>query len=225
MGASGANSDLRRLLDEQLRYYRALAPTYVERAIRSADGARLERELAAAIDAHCQGDVLELACGPGSWTGMLAARARTVTAVDGAPEMLELAAAAVSADHVRFEQADIFAWRPPRRYDAVFFGFWLSHVPDERWDGFWALVRGCLAPGGRVVFVDDGYRTGDELVYGADSSIVERRLGDGSRHRIVKVKRTAAGVQHRLAADGWSVEVRPVGIFFWGSGRAQASPS
>ena len=56
---------------------------------------------------------------------------------------------------VRFVEADLFAWRPDRRYDAVFFGFWLSHVPLERFDGFWALVADCLAPGGRVCFVDD----------------------------------------------------------------------
>jgi hypothetical protein len=29
------------------------------------------------------------------------------------------------------------AWRPDRRYDVVFFGFWLSHVPLERFAAFW----------------------------------------------------------------------------------------
>jgi hypothetical protein len=33
---------------------------------------------------------------------------------------------------VRFICADLFAWSPERRYDVVFFGFWLSHVPLER---------------------------------------------------------------------------------------------
>src|SRR6266511_3494592 len=31
----------------------------------------------------------------------------------------------------RFIRADIFEWVPDRRYDVVFFGFWLSHVPPS----------------------------------------------------------------------------------------------
>jgi len=45
---------------------------------------------------------------------------------------------------VRFIQADLFAWRPDRRYDVVFMGFWLSHVPAERFASFWSLVADCL---------------------------------------------------------------------------------
>ncbi|HEY3717219.1 MAG TPA: class I SAM-dependent methyltransferase [Jatrophihabitantaceae bacterium] len=37
------------------------------------------------------GDVLELACGTGVWTALLAGRANTLTAVDAAPEMIEIA--------------------------------------------------------------------------------------------------------------------------------------
>ncbi|HEY5429811.1 MAG TPA: class I SAM-dependent methyltransferase, partial [Solirubrobacteraceae bacterium] len=123
-------TDLRRLLTEQQTYYRRRAPIYWESgvvALSEAHASGLKRELGEAFDAHFRGDVLELACGPGTWTPMLAARARSVTAIDGAPEMLELAAAAVAGENVRFVAADIFGWDPDRRYDAIFFGFWLSH--------------------------------------------------------------------------------------------------
>lgn len=59
---------------------------------------------------------------------------------------------------MRFIQADLFAWEPDRRYDVVFFGFWLSHVPPARFGSFWALVADCLKPQGRVFFADDAYR-------------------------------------------------------------------
>jgi len=102
--------------------------------------------------------------------------------------MLAIAAAKVGHDpRVRFVEADLFRWRPDRRYDVVCFGFWLSHVPLERFERFWSLVDEALAPGGRVFFADDGYRTPDELIEGESSSTIQRRLNEGTRHRAVKV--------------------------------------
>jgi SAM-dependent methyltransferase len=59
--------------------------------------------------------VLELACGRGAWTGQLLRHAADVTAVDASPEMLAVAAARADSQHVRFIQADLFAWEPDRR--------------------------------------------------------------------------------------------------------------
>jgi trans-aconitate methyltransferase len=87
--------------------------------------------------------VLELACGPGVWTGQLLRHAADVTAVDASPEMLAIAAARVGRERVSFIQADLFTWKPDRRYDVVFIGFWLSHVPAERFESFWSLVADC----------------------------------------------------------------------------------
>ena len=61
----------------------------------------------------------------------------------------------VPAGNVEYIQADLFQWRPAERYDLVFFGFWLSHIPAAVLDDFWTLVAGCLNPGGRVFFVDN----------------------------------------------------------------------
>jgi SAM-dependent methyltransferase len=216
--------DLEELLAEQQRYYRARAPSYAEEAFAPLGGAEalvLRTDLGAAFDAHFRGDVLELACGPGTWTAMLAQRARTVTALDGAPEMLEQAALSAPGANVRFEQADLFSWRPVRRYDAVFFGFFLSHVPDERFVRFWETVADALVPGGHVIFVDDAERSPDELVYGDDSSMIMRRQGaDG--YRIVKMPHTSGGLGARLDALGWSFAMRDHGPFFWGVGTRAA---
>jgi ubiquinone/menaquinone biosynthesis C-methylase UbiE len=131
--------------------------------------------------------VLELACGPGVWTSQLLRHATDVTAVDASPEMLAIAAARVGDDRVRFIQADLFTWVPDRRYDVVFFGFWLSHVPPGRFESFWTLVAACLKEDGRVFFADDAYRTPGELIEGPSSSTIRRQLEDGTSYRIVKV--------------------------------------
>jgi demethylmenaquinone methyltransferase/2-methoxy-6-polyprenyl-1,4-benzoquinol methylase len=94
-------------------------------------------------DAPLDGDVLELACGTGRWTERLARRARTLTAVDAAPEMLAIARQRAPAT-VALVEADLFAWRPERSYDAVVFCFWLTHVPPSRLAAFWTLVGDCL---------------------------------------------------------------------------------
>jgi trans-aconitate methyltransferase len=215
---------LEELLAEQLAYYRARAPEYTETAIPEFSSgvlAAARSELLVALDMfRPAGDVLELACGPGTWTPHLLRHASSVTAVDAAPEMLAIAASNIDDKRLRFIQANLFDWEPDRRYDVVFFGFWLSHVPLERFGSFWAMVGDCLKPSGRVAFVDDAYRTADELVEGAQSSTIRRHLKEGTAFRAVKVPHTPQGLQQRLTRLGWNITVTALsGPFFWGAGR------
>lgn len=216
------------LLAEQRAYYRAVAPHYTELAVPGVDEGTLRAaagELSGAIDEFgAAGDVLELACGPGTWTDSLAREATTLTAVDAGAEMLALARGRIDDRRVRFVQADIFDWTPDRAYDCVFFGFWLSHVPLERFEAFWEVVAGALKPDGRVLFVDDGHRTADELIEGAESTTIRRTLGDGSAFRIVKVPHAPAELEARLRSLGWDIAVHATrGPFYWGAGgRARA---
>ena len=152
---STGGEELDRLLCEQLAYYRALAGDYLNQGLDLPGG----NEMTEALDAFLPaGSVLELACGPGVWTGQLLRYAADVTAVDASPEMLAIAATRVGRERVCFIQADLFTWKPDRRYDVVFIGFWLSHVPAEHFESFWSLVADCLKPQGRVFFADDAYR-------------------------------------------------------------------
>jgi SAM-dependent methyltransferase len=216
---TGRNRDgLDELLAEQISYYRARAPEYEAGAVAVPGG----DELDAALDSfRPAGRVLELACGTGRWTERLLRHADSVTAIDAAPEMLAIASSRIGGDQrARFLQADLFRWRPDQLYDVVVFGFWLSHVPLERFDFFWSLVAECLAPDGRVFFADDAYRTPDELIEGESSSTIRRRLEDGTAFRAVKVPHTPVDLQGRLTELGWRVEVHETsGPFLWGSGR------
>jgi demethylmenaquinone methyltransferase/2-methoxy-6-polyprenyl-1,4-benzoquinol methylase len=111
------------------------------------------------------------------------------------------------------------SWTPDRRYDVVFLGFWLSHVPLDRFDSFWTFIASCLEPSGRVFFVDDAHRTADELIEGEASSTVLRRLNDGTADRAVKVPHRPAELEARLTRLGWHIRVVPTaGPFYWGAG-------
>jgi len=197
------------LLAEQIAYYRARAFEYDRVYAERAD----LRELPAALDAlPIAGDVLELACGTGQWTRALAARARSVTALDSSPEVLGIARERVASPDVRFLQADVFAWQPLRRYDTVFFAFWLSHVPPSRFGDFWNTVAVALAPHGKAVFIDEGPAEATR----AEVASELRRLDDGSQYRIVKIFHEPTTLAAELAALGWSADIRPLGNFIVG---------
>lgn len=218
VGSAGGDEQ-ERLLDEQVSYYRAIAADYLDQGLDLPGGG----EVIEALEAfRPTGSVLELACGPGVWTGQLLHHATDVTAVDASPEMLAIAAARtreVGGERVRFIQADLFSWTPERRYDLVFIGFWLSHVPLERFASFWSLIAECLKEDGRVFFADDAYRTPDELVEGPASSTIRRRLDDGTSYRLVKVPHTPPDLEQRLRQLGWNIKVTATsGPFYWGAG-------
>ena len=217
------------VLREQKRYYAERAPEYDDWWYRRGryelepDAlARWEADVAeaeAALEAFGPGGrVLELAAGTGIWTRKLVRLADRVVAVDANAETLALNTA--DAELVR---ADVFEWRPAERFDLVFFSFWLSHVPEERFDEFWSLVRGALEPGGRVFLVDSG--AGDTAHTGTDQAEGEetRSLADGRTFRIVKRRRRPDELAERVRPLGFELELRDTanGHFLYGGGGAE----
>ena len=156
------------LLASQVDYYRAHAPRYDDwwsGTGKHDHGDRYRRswesekaKLSAALLARAPlGDVLEFAGGTGRWTAELVPLADSVTVVDAAPEPVAIAQGKIGSDKVTWVIDDIFEHRPVRRYDAVFFSFWLSHVPSARFEQFWALIDDCLKPAGQVIFMDNAH--------------------------------------------------------------------
>jgi SAM-dependent methyltransferase len=222
------------LWQEQIAYYRARAGEYDQWFLREGRynrgpdaNAQWFREaglVEAALETFApSGRVLELACGTGLWTRHLVRFAESVTALDASPEVLAINHARVADAKVRYVEADLLGWTPDGVYDAVFFGFWLSHVPPERFDDFWKLVEKCLAPGGRVFFVDSLYdatsTAADHTLESADAVTLTRRLNDGQEFRIVKVFYTPEELAQKLAVLGWRFDVQSTANYFlygWG---------
>jgi demethylmenaquinone methyltransferase/2-methoxy-6-polyprenyl-1,4-benzoquinol methylase len=82
--------------------------------------------------------------GTGLWTQLLAERHSRIVAVDASPEVIAINRARLQSGAVGHVLADLFHRFRPRPFDKSF-GFWLSHVPAERFDAFWA-VRSALKP-------------------------------------------------------------------------------
>ena len=218
------------VLTEQLDYYRARAGEYDRWWLREgrfdrgaeanaawfAETAALE----GALDAFApRGEVLELACGTGLWTRHLVRAGAHVTAVDGSPEVLAINQARLGDPGVSYVQADLFDWAPPPgAFDACVFTFWLSHVPQERFDAFWAMVNRALAPGGRVFFIDsvrtERSTAADHRLPGSGEDTMTRRLDDGREFQIIKRFYDPAGLTTQLARLGWSAQIATTGEFF-----------
>jgi demethylmenaquinone methyltransferase/2-methoxy-6-polyprenyl-1,4-benzoquinol methylase len=200
------------VLAEQKRYYAERAPEYDDWWYRRGrytrdpdrerrwllDVAELEERLR---DFAPHGDVLELAAGTGIWTRRLVPTADRVIAVDANAETL-----ALNTPAAELVVADIFSWRPPQQFDVVFFSFWLSHVPEERFDEFWALVRSALRPDGRVFLIDSGP---PELA--GDGELQVRQLADGREFTIVKRFWEPDALEERVAELGFELDVRLTG--------------
>lgn len=221
------------VLEEQARYYAERAGEYDDwwhrrgRYDRGPDATARWRSEAAQVETALErftprGRVLELACGTGLWTQHLARQAAHVTALDASAEVLALAADRLRADRrshrVDLVRADLFAWEPDRGYDAVVFAFWLSHVPEARFDRFWAMVERALEPGAQA-FVVDSLRTerstsADHVLPGEGEETMIRRLDDGREFRIVKRFHTPERLRARLEAIGFASDLRSSGEFF-----------
>ena len=217
---------MRDVLAEQKRYYAERAPEYDDwwfrRGRYELEPEALERwetavaEAEAALEAFApRGCVLELAAGTGIWTRKLVRLADRVVAVDANPETL-----ALNTEEAELVRADVFEWQPAERFDLVFFSFWLSHVPEERFDDFWRKVRAALTPGGRVFLVDSG--AGDTAHTGTEQAGEQetRSLADGRTFRIVKRRRSPDELAARVRPLGFRLDLRDTmhGHFLLGGG-------
>lgn len=134
------------------------------------------------------GNVLEIACGPGVWTQAVAKNAASVTALDSSKEMIERNRSRLRGNaRVRYIAADFYDWTPDVEYDAVTFSFWISHVPGWKLDEFVSKVSRCLRPKGRVFFVDQQVTAKKyELLDHPDGEVATRTLDDGKTFRVIK---------------------------------------
>lgn len=96
------------------------------------------------------GSILEVGCGTGKNTGLLAEMGGEVTAVDFSPGMLAQAQAKIAAPHVTFQVADITQpWPlPPAAFDLVTCNLILEHI--EELDFVVAQASRVLKPGGQL---------------------------------------------------------------------------
>ena len=216
------------MLQEQIEYYRQRAAEYDQWFFRQG---RYDRGVAhrqqwfaeisevetALCTAKPSGDILELACGTGLWTQHLAPLATHLTAVDAAAEVIAIAQNRVKSGSVEYIVADLFNWTPTRKFDWVFFGFWLSHVPLEKFTDFWQTVSAALKPNGQVFFVDSLFSQTSPAINHAElhqQGYAERKLNDGRTYQVVKIFHEPIELEKSLQKLGWTGNIHTTANHF-----------
>jgi SAM-dependent methyltransferase len=164
--------------------------------------------------------VLELACGTGFWTEVIASSAAQVTALDANEEVLRIARTKrYPESRVEFGLGDCYA--PPaqgRRHDALFAGHWWSHVPLGRLDAFLQTAVQSVAPGALIAFFDNNYVAGSSTAVSRrdaeGNSYQARGLDDGSTHQVLKNFPSESELIQRASRHGWGAHVELL-KYYW----------
>jgi ubiquinone/menaquinone biosynthesis C-methylase UbiE len=157
--------------------------------------------------------VFEVACGTGYWTEVLTRTAASVLATDINEEVLAVARTKpIDSRKVIFRQEDAYALTVlPRKFDAGFAGFWWSHIPRARLQSFLAGFHRLLAPGARLVFMDNAYVEGSSTpisrVDDYGDTYQMRRLDDGSQHEVLKNFPSESALRATVDGMGLGVQV------------------
>lgn len=136
-------------------------------------------------------EVFEIACGTGYWTERIAETARSIFATDINQNVIELAEKKkYPANKVTFAVADLFEYRPPKKYETLFAGFIWSHIPLQDLDRFVRISTNFVAPGGMLVLMDNNYvpESNRPITHRDEwgNTYQARTLDDGSAHLVLK---------------------------------------
>jgi SAM-dependent methyltransferase len=166
--------------DPVARYYASstqAADAALSRAERANDLARVRERLAQLVRGQT---VLELACGTGYWTEVIAATADKVLATDILDTML------ARAQTRRFPEGKVAFRRVDGldlpddlgTFSCVFIGFWWSHLKRDEQDALLAQLRARLGRDVVLILLDDAYVEGS-------SATVARTDAQGNTYEIV----------------------------------------
>lgn len=165
--------------------------------------------------------VLEVACGTGFWTEIVAQTARRIVAIDSSLEMLRIAQSkTVPTEKVKFLQADAYALSSvPGKFDAGLANFWFSHIPRARLNEFLVGFHTRIGNNGAVFMADNVYipGVGGDLVAqsGSEDSFKVRKLADGSRHLVLKNYYSEEEIRRVLSLCTADLSVHLGNCYWW----------
>ncbi len=184
---------------------------------RQDDLAEMRELVAETLSGHV---VLELACGPGYWTRVIAATADSVVATDINPEMIEMARLrALPADKVQYRVADAYDLPADLgSFTAIFIGFWWSHVQRADQERLLAQLSKKVGKDTMLVLLDDCYVEGSsDTVARTDlegNTFQIRTAEDGQRYEIPKNYPSDSGLRKKMGSSVREIKITRL-EYYW----------
>ena len=199
-------------MNELKQYYSLRAQEY-EQIYRRNDPVRQGEQAALAVamqEAIKNRRVLEVACGTGFWTHVVA-------------EVLAISQAkALPPNRVEFHQGDAYALASvPGTCNAGLSCFWFSHIPKSRLAEFLSGLHLRLGTGAIVFLADNVYISslGGELITrpGSEDTFKLRSLVNGEKYEVLKNYYDAEQLQSILEPRSNELRVHIGDCFWWTS--------
>lgn len=158
-------------------------------------------------------DVLEIACGTGYWTQIIAHSAASILAVDYAEEPLAIAR---KKDYggcpVTFIVDDAYSLgHISGEFNAAFCGFWWSHVPKDQLSSFLNTLHSKLKANALVVLLDNSYVADSSTPISRTdengNTYQIRKLADGSEYEVMKNFPTPDEIRITLMPFATNIEI------------------
>ena len=206
-----------------IAYYDSIAAHYDNAAAEVADE-QLEdldearEQISTLLTGH---RILELGCGSGAWTEVLAETAESIVATDASAAMLELAQMhGEDLDNVEYRLMDALALpddlgtgdeNGENKFTAVFLGGLWAHLTRKQQDDLLQSLKKRLGKDVLLVLFDDNYVEGESAV-----TVRTDLLGnthefqldaDGKQHELVKNYPTDSALRKRVGVAGREIRV------------------
>ncbi len=141
------------------------------------------------LDGH---HVLEVACGTGYWTKIIASVAKSITGTDINNEVLQIAKnKLINSKKVTFIQDDSYSLKKIQGNFTAGFAFsWWSHILISKLKDFLNIFHSRLQPGALVIFIDNSHTEGIRIpisrIDNNGNTYQIRKLQDGREYEILK---------------------------------------
>lgn len=199
--------------DDLKTYYEARAKEYDKVYLIPEEQEDLAKAAKIVHELFVQKKILEIACGTGYWTEVIAKSSVSVMATDINESVIEIAKARNSGSKTNFKVADMYDLSFEEKFDALFGGFIWSHILLQDLDKFLNKMKSLLEANALMVFIDSKPIPGtshspERITYTDDygNTYQERRLEDNTIHNVLKNFPSREFLMHKLSSIAEKLE-------------------
>ena len=207
---------LRRYYDDQAKVYDDM---YVRRTrVWQRDLKALADTMVKALSGH---RILEVACGTGFWTEIVAKVAEHVVAIDASREMLAVARKRrMPRTNVEYRYGDAYhLLEVSGEFVAGLANFWFSHIPKARVDEFLHDFHKKLGKNAVVFMSDNVYipGIGGQLITkaGIEDTFKLREGTDGLKYEVLKNYYNRDSLRRILSSKTLNLKISETKYFWW----------